>query len=179
MTSCQRKSVAQTGSVAFGMMLILTAVGCTPASPDAASIAKAQANDEATIRGMDADWLKTAAAKDADAWVAFYSDDAVVLPPNEKIATDKGAIRKSVGGLLSLPGLLLKWQPTKVEVSRSGDLGYLYGTYSLTANGDKGKPINDVGKILEIWKKQPNGSWKCIVDTWNSDLPVTSPPAPK
>jgi ketosteroid isomerase-like protein len=146
-----------------------------PASPDAASIAKAQADDEAAIRRMDADWMKTAATKDAGAWVAFYSDDAVVLPPNEKIATDKEAIRKSVGGLLSLPGLSLKWQPTKVEVSKSGDLGYLYGTYSLTANDDKGKPVNDVGKILEIWKKQSDGSWKCIVDTWNSDLPAPQP----
>jgi len=175
MTSCQRKSVAQAGSVVFGMMLILTAVGCTPASPDAASIAKAEAADEAAIRRMDADWLKTAAAKDADAWVTFYSDDAVVLPPNQKMATDKETIRKSVGGLLSLPGLSLKWQPTKVEVSKSGDLGYLYGTYSLAANDDKGKPITDVGKILEIWKKQPDGSWKCIVDTWNSDMPLPQP----
>ena len=178
MTSCQRKSVAEAGSVVFGMMLILTAVGCSPASPDAASIAKAQAADEAAIRRMDADWVKTAAAKDADAWVTFYSDDAVVLPPNEKIATDKGAIRKSVAGLLNLPALSLTWQPTKVEVSKSGDLGYLYGTYSLAANDDKGKPITDSGKILEIWKKQSDGSWKCIVDTWNSDMPMP-PPASK
>jgi ketosteroid isomerase-like protein len=157
------------------MILILTTVGCTPASPDAASIAKVQSNDEATIQRMDADWMKTASAKDAYAWVAFYSDDAVILPPNEKIATDKEAIRKSVSGLLSLPGLSLKWQPTKVEVSKSGDLGYLYGVYSLTANDDKGKLITDAGKILEIWKKQSNGAWKCIVDTWNSDMPVPQP----
>ncbi len=101
----RRDSLIEAGSVFFGMMLILAAVGCSPAPPNDASIAKAQANDEAAIRRMDADWLKTAAAKDADAWVTFYSDDAVVLPPNEKMATDKEAIRKSVGGLLSLPGL--------------------------------------------------------------------------
>jgi ketosteroid isomerase-like protein len=27
-------------------------------------------------------------------------------------------------------------------------------------------------KILEIWKRQPDGKWKCIVDTWNFDLPL-------
>jgi hypothetical protein len=25
---------------------------------------------------------------------------------------------------------------------------------------------------LESWKKQADGNWKCIVDTWNSDLPA-------
>ena len=42
-------------------------------------------------------------------------------------------------------------------------------------NDAKGKPIRDTGKILEIWKKQADGSWKCAVDTWNSDLPAAPP----
>ena len=32
--------------------------------------------------------------------------------------------------------------------------------------------INDTGKILEVWKKQPDGQWKCIVDAYNSDIPL-------
>ena len=61
---------------------------------------------------------------------------------------------------------------TRVEAASSGDLGYLYGTYDMSFDGPKGQRISDRGKILEIWKKQPDGSWKCIVDTWNSDLPA-------
>jgi ketosteroid isomerase-like protein len=111
-----------------------------------------------------------------DGWVAFYADDVAVLPPNDKVATDKASIRKAVSELLHLPSLQLSWKPTKVKVAQSGDLAYLYGAYSLTTNDEKGKPVTDVGKNVEIWKKQPDGKWKCIVDTWNSDLPVA--PAP-
>jgi hypothetical protein len=37
-----------------------------------------------------------------------------------------------------------------------------------------GKRTTDRGKIAEIWKKQADGNWKCIVDTWNSDLPAAA-----
>jgi uncharacterized protein (TIGR02246 family) len=154
------------------MALLFTATGCQPPPPDEAAIAKARAADEAAIRQLDADWMKVGAAKNIDGWVSYYADDAVVLPPNEPIASDHAAIRRSVAGLLTLPNLSINWHPTRVEVSKSGDLAYLYGTYAMTATDDKGKPISDNGKILEIWKKQADGKWKCIVDTWNSDLPV-------
>jgi ketosteroid isomerase-like protein len=114
-------------------------------------------------------------SKSVDAWVAFYADDAAVLPPNEPVATNSDAIRKSVSELLTLPNLSIDWKTTKIEVARSGELAYLYGAYQL-AWDEGGKRATDRGKNVEIWKKQPDGRWKCIVDTWNSDLPAV--PAP-
>ena len=165
------RTAARMSLVSLSAALVITSIGCSPTSKDAA-IAKVQAEAEATIRKLDADWVKTAAAKDVDAWVSFYANDVTVLPPNDKVMTDKTTIRKTIGELLSLPGLSLSWEPTKVEVAKSGDLAYLYGAYSLTMTDAKGKPVTDFGKNVEIWKKQSDGSWRCIVDTWNSDLPV-------
>jgi ketosteroid isomerase-like protein len=133
--------------------------------------------DEATIRRLDAAWVKAAETKRVDAWMDFYADDAVVLPPNEALATTQQAIRKSLTDMLGAPGLVLTWEPTKVEVAASGDLAYLYGAYQLKMQNEKGVPVSDYGKNVEIWKKQPNGGWKCIVDTWNSDLPPAPLPA--
>ena len=173
------KAVHCVSAVLTGVTL-MGAVGCTTPVADEATIAKMQASEEATIRQLDADWGKTGAAKNIDGWVAYYADGAAVLPPNEPISTDKAAIRRSVAGLLTLPGLSLAWHPTKVEVAKSGDLAYLYGVYSMTMNDAAGKPLNDNGKIVEIWKKQADGKWKCAVDMWNSDLPVpTASPASK
>jgi ketosteroid isomerase-like protein len=150
-----------------GLSAVLPLLSCTSATPPDTRTA-----DEAAIRKLDTDWVKAAQSKQVDAWVAFYSDDAVVLPPNDRVATSKDSIRKSVGELLGLPGLAITWQPSKVEVARSGDLGYLYGAYVLSWNESDGKRTTDLGKNVEIWKKQPDGGWKCIVDTWNSDLPA-------
>jgi len=63
-------------------------------------------------------------------------------------------------------------QPTKVEVSRTGDIGYEFVTYQLTMNNPKGRPVTDHGKGLTVWEKQPGGSWKVVADTFNSDLPA-------
>jgi ketosteroid isomerase-like protein len=153
-------------------MGLIAALGCKTTRPTG-YVAGAKEAQVSPIRKLDADWVKAAQSKQPDAWMAFYADDAVVLPPNEKIATTKEEIRKPVSDLLSLPGLSINWQPTKIEVARSGDLAYLYGAYQLSFNDPSGKMVSDAGKNVEIWKKQPDGSWKCILDTWNSDLPPT------
>jgi ketosteroid isomerase-like protein len=99
--------------------------------------------DEAAIRKADADWVQTAQSMQVDAWLAFYTEDAIVLPPNDKMAN-----------------------------GREGDIAYLIGAYSLKFNDAAGKPQTDQGKLLEVWKKQPDATWKCSADTWNSDLPA-------
>jgi ketosteroid isomerase-like protein/pimeloyl-ACP methyl ester carboxylesterase len=130
--------------------------------------------DEAAIRKADADWVAAARSKQVDAWLKFYTADAVVLPPNDTVANGREAARKSVGELLGLPDLSITWQPSKVVVARSGDIAYLTGAYSLAFKDAGGAPQTDRGKLLEVWEKQANGKWLCSADTWNSDLPVDS-----
>lgn len=144
---------------------------CSPPSSDGNRAAAA-----AAIQALDEQWSATAAKNDFAGTVAFYADDAVLLPPNAPIATDAKSIRQSWAGLLS-PNTDVSWKVTKAEVAKSGELGYLYGTYSLSTRDPKGgPPVHDVGKLVEIWKQQADGKWKCIVDTYNSDLPVVAAP---
>ena len=44
----------------------------------------------------------------------------------------------------------------------------------MTVDGANGKPITDQGKDMAVWKKQSDGSWKMVADTFNSDLAVKS-----
>jgi len=131
------------------------------------------------IRKLDEQWSATAAKNDLEGTLAFYAEDAVVLPGNAPIATEKKAIRELWAGMLG-PNSVVSWKVTRAEVAKSGELGYLYGTYELTIKDAKGGPgVHDTGKLVEIWKKQSDGKWKCIVDTYNSDLPVATPAARK
>ena len=89
------------------------------------------------------------------------------------MASDKASIRAAWAGMLG-PGTSLTWQATKVEAARSGDLGYVMGTYQLESKDVAGKEEADRGKFVEVWKKQADGSWKATVDIFNSDLPVVA-----
>jgi len=129
---------------------------------------------EQALRDADAAWSKAAGSKDLDKTVSYYSDDATVLPPNAPAATTKEAIRKIWQDMLASPGFVISWKATKVKVAKSGDLGFVSGTYELTMNDASGKPVNDRGKYVEVWQKQADGTWKCGTDTWNSDLPASA-----
>lgn len=141
----------------------------------AASAAGSKSADEQTLRDLDAQWSAAAEAKDLDKTVSYYSDNAIVLPPNAQIATTKDGIRNLWKDLFAIPGFALSWKTTKVEVAKSGDMAYATGTYQLTMNDSSGRPVNDHGKYLVVWEKQRDGKWKCVADTWNSDFPLPSP----
>ncbi len=131
---------------------------------------------ERILRDLDAQWSKAAAAKDLEQTVAFYSDDAIVLPPNATSAATKETVRNVWKDVLAAPGLVISWKPSKVKLGHNGAMAWVSGTYELIMNDASGKPINDRGKYLEVWEKQADGNWKCAADMWNSDLAV-SPPA--
>ena len=134
-------------------------------------------NVEKALRDADDAWSKAAASKDLEKTVAYYSNNATVLPPNAPLATTKDAIKKLWGDLLASPGLVISWKASKAEAAKSGDLGFVSGTYEFTMNDTSGKPTTDKGKYVEVWEKQADGKWKCGTDIWNSDLPA-APAAP-
>jgi ketosteroid isomerase-like protein len=132
---------------------------------------------EAAVRKADADWAAAANSASVETWLAFYAADAVVLLPNDQLANDKELLRRSVSDLLALPHLSVTWSPIKVEVARSGEKALVIDAYELRFGDSRGALVSDRGRRLEIWRRQADGIWKCVVDTWNLDRPIAAPPA--
>ena len=128
---------------------------------------------EQELRDLDAKWSAAAGVKDIDKTVSYYSEDAVVMPPNAPSAKTRETIRSAWKEMLTTPGAAISWKATKVEVAKSGDLACVSGTYEETTTDASGKPVKDHGKYVEVWEKQADGTWKCGADIWNSDLPAT------
>jgi uncharacterized protein (TIGR02246 family) len=126
--------------------------------------------DEAAIRSASADWSRAAEAKDIDKAVSYYTDDAVVFVDKGELLKGKDSIRTSWRQLLAPSAPRLTFSTTFVEIARSGDLAYEYGTYNLATAGKKGKTNDEKGKYVVVWKKQSNGSWKAAVDIDNTGL---------
>jgi ketosteroid isomerase-like protein len=129
--------------------------------------------DESAIRQADIDWAKAAAAKDVEKIISFYADDGTAYPPNQPMAAGKPALKVIWTGMVNLPGFMISWVPSRVEVAKSGDLGWSTGTYSMNLSV-AGAPPNDHGKYVVVWKKQQDGSWKAVADIFNSDLPAAA-----
>ncbi len=61
----------------------------------------------------------------------------------------------------------LTWHPVFAAVAGSRDLGYTIGEYTSTGRGPTGAAVQHFGKYLTVWRRQPNGDWKFVVDGGN------------
>ena len=161
-------------SAATSLALVSAFVlGCGPRPQPSPDTREA---DAAAIREADLAWSKANEVDGLEGTMSFYLDDAIFLPPNRPMAIGKNAIREASEAMgLGSPSFSAKWQPTKIEVARSGDIGYAIGNFEGTVIDSAGNRVPVKGKYVEIWKKQADGSWMVAADMLSSDLPEPAP----
>jgi uncharacterized protein (TIGR02246 family) len=149
------------------IVLALLTFGCSnaPTPPPDTRAADLQA-----VKDVEAAWVKDAAAKDPDKWASYFTDDGSGLYPGSPTLNGKAAIKAAMTPFLSDPNFSLTFQSTRAMASKGGDMVYSQGTYTMTMTDPKTKKaMTDKGKYLTVYMKQPDGSWKAVADTFNSD----------
>ena len=152
------------GSRLYGALLALTLAATT----SSAQSAKLGDKDVSAIKSSSEVFAKGVVTADAAAVSLLYTEGASFMPPNDKAVAGRAAIATWIKALPPVKDFKL----TPVEIEGRGDLAYVKGTFDMTLvpPGAPG-PVNDVGKYLEIRRKQTDGSWLIAVDIFNSDLP--------
>jgi ketosteroid isomerase-like protein len=112
------------------------------------------------------------AAKKFDGFSSFLADNVATLRADQPVLRGKVAMQQAWKPLLENQALSLRWQPTSAEISKSKDLGYTVGSYTLTQTNEKGSAVVGTGKYLTVWRLQKDGTWKVEFDT---GVPDTDP----
>ena len=154
------------------LAIVSLAVVCGCAAGQQSAPAVDQAAITAQVDSLNTVYNSAVAAKDTAAIVSMYADEGMVMPANQARAVGRDGIRQAWAGFLALPGLELKPTSQTKMISEAGDMVVDIGSFTFTMTGPDGKPINDVGKYVTIFKKV-NGEWKIVVDMFNSDIPMT------
>jgi uncharacterized protein (TIGR02246 family) len=131
------------------------------------------AAEREAIMKADADWNTAMQSKNADEFVNYFAADGVLMMPNMPALSGAEAIRSTMSQMMS--SISVSWTPTNADVAASGDLGYTTGTYQASMTMPDGSTHPDNGKYATVWKKQADGSWKVVVDIFNSDVPMPMP----
>jgi uncharacterized protein (TIGR02246 family) len=144
-----------------------------------AAAADTSKEDEAAIKAASAGWISAYNAGDANAIMAVYTDDAVVMAPGAPVAKGASAIKQLIEKQVAstrASGITLVLGGTH-DVAVSGELGWDSGNYTVR---DKAGTTVDSGSYLAAWKKT-GGKWKIVRDMWNSDRPPAdaAPAKPK
>ena len=149
-------------------VLVVALLGCQPKAPAELTYADIEAIRQATAVTLQM-------ARETTDWEAYcehyYAPDAVVLPPN----TEAVRGRENISSFFETFPPITDMQFDIVEVGGAGDIAYVYGKYSMTMTPEGEEPVQDIGKYIEVWKRQPDGSWKVALDIFNSDLPLAEP----
>jgi len=124
--------------------------------------------ERAALVRLDKAWAQAAAAKDLEKVLSFWADDARVIPPGQPAVIGKEALRQYVSGAFAVPGFAIQWETSEFVVSAKADVAYGIGTNSVSVNGPDGKSITEHGHSVTVWRKDPSGAWKCVVDIWNA-----------
>jgi uncharacterized protein (TIGR02246 family) len=154
MTSMRRSTV-----VLVAAALALVIGGCQKqAAVDAGAI-------EAAIKADEKKWNEEFKAKDQEALVAHYADDAYFVAPGMKPASGSTEIRKAYSDGLHDKNFEISFASDKVDASASGDLAYARGHFSEKYTDPKtGKVMSHSGSYVTVYKKQQDGSWKAVED---------------
>lgn len=149
------------GIVSLGLLLASCATEAGPTFTEADRAAIEAATEEAMAINATGDHL---------AYVNhYYTADVVAMPPNGEAIRGREAVLAFNESFPPYEDL----QFTHVEVDGDRDMAYVYGTYRMVMAAAEGEePVEDRGKYLEIWRRQPDGSWKVALDIFNSDLPL-------
>lgn len=97
---------------------------------------------------------------------SIYTEDGMALPPGAPAAKGRAAVQKLFSGFPKVSA----FKQNVVEVNGNSTLAYARATYEaeMTPPGSK-SPVKDVGKVIAVWKKGADGSWRVAQAIWNSD----------
>jgi ketosteroid isomerase-like protein len=111
-------------------------------------------------RALSKQLLETGAA---DAFGDYFDERGVQLAPSGEPAVGPAKVAASqvATGVLSR-------EPRHAEVSDAGDWGWTWGDWQLHERGAGGLRLAH-GRYLNVWRKQPDGSWKVRADFGAAD----------
>ena len=118
----------------------------------------------------DAEWAALASeGRDVERMLSYWTDDARVYPPGLPVVSGKAALRGYVEGALATPGFHITWTSSEARLSPDGQLAFVLSRNAVTMPGPDGRLVTTRGRGVTVWRREPDGQWRCAVDIWNDE----------
>jgi uncharacterized protein (TIGR02246 family) len=100
---------------------------------------------------------------DLDAALALYESDAIFVASPDQVVTGHAAIREVLQGMMAAntTGHL---DAVTAVASADGSIAFTRAKGSSTSPGTDGKPVTTHFHSIEVVRKQPDGTWRIIID---------------
>jgi ketosteroid isomerase-like protein len=122
------------------------------------------------VQDADRALSRSTEAREIEAFAALLDTDTLFVSESGPPARGRDAVRRRWAQFFDPAGPSLTWEPYEGEISSQGDLGYTRGKFLFQGKDPAGKDVTERGEYLSIWRKQPDGAWRVVVD---SSVPAT------
>lgn len=109
------------------------------------------------------------------AFIEYGDDNLIKLNPRRFASFGKKQLIEDAQKDSSTGGTVLTWKPLHVVVADAGDMASAFGDWSMKVQLPNKKDTVFQGNYITIWKKQPDGLWKFILDGGNPTPGPTNP----
>ena len=111
----------------------------------------------------NAQWIEAWDKADASLIASLFASDGVLLSRNGKFFKGPEQIFQRQKTVMQSAGKGVKATVTTVDLWLDGETAYETGTFNYKYQ-EAGKPVNEEGRYVTIWKRQSDGSWKIASD---------------
>lgn len=119
---------------------------------------------------LEARFEKDVVAHGGAGFASWFAADGVALGNGKQPLIGKVAIEQSA--TWSPQAYQLTWTPTDAMMSPDGDMGYTWGHFEGKSKDANGNPVLTSGRYITVWRKQPDGTWKVVLDAGANDAPA-------
>lgn len=133
-----------------------------------------QKQEEKRLMELSREWAKTAQSGDVEQIVNYWSEDAVLMTPDQGKLVGRQQLTNMVEGSTQIPGFEIDWEPKEARVAKSGDLGYVIAHKYVKVPDESGNLNTFYFVEVGIWEKQKDGKWKNTIDIYNPDPSINS-----
>lgn len=95
-----------------------------------------------------------------ESFIAFFAEDGLNFQPHPVNTQEAYRRRPAPAGPQPFT---LDWRPVFGDVSAADDLGFDTGPYTVTDKSTQPRPTQH-GMFFSVWRKQPDGTWKVVID---------------
>jgi ketosteroid isomerase-like protein len=125
---------------------------------------------ETELLQADRDFADATHKRGIEGWMSFFADDAIRIKYRGGMVKGYGAIRAADTPLISDTTITLNWQPLEAYVFKRGTAGITIGTSQIVnRTGPKKGEITYRGRYTTLWRREPDGRWRVIMDTGYPD----------
>ncbi len=138
-------------------------------TPTRKQAVEAQASQVQSLLDAEREAVRLSNARDLEALEAAYTDDAMLILPNQPTVSGKPAVRAWLRKLCENREVTFRYENVSAKVPDGGVIGYTVSRYDVTITRSDGSRFAERGRWAQVWHRAGDREWRLMLEAVAAD----------